>query len=258
MTTVATYAEALIRSEILHDKLSAPPPDLVDAPASTPLVLERPGRPDSLRIVSADRAKVPGADGIADPAQRTRLVHGSANHELQAVELFAWALLAFPDAPPAYRRGLLQLLADEQRHCQLYIDRLADWNVRFGDYPVSGYFWNKVPCLTTPLRFICAMCLTFETANLDHSLEFAQRSRQVGDDRSADIFAEVHRDEQRHVRFGWRWLGKLKPTDQSMWDAYRDNLSYPLRPERARGRHFSAEARTAAGLAPDFIANLKP
>ena len=34
-------------------------------------------------------------------------------------------LLAFPDAPGAFRRGCLAVLADEQRHCRLYLVRLG-------------------------------------------------------------------------------------------------------------------------------------
>ena len=30
---------------------------------------------------------------MRDPAQRARILHALANHELQAIELFAWALL---------------------------------------------------------------------------------------------------------------------------------------------------------------------
>jgi len=36
--------------------------------------------------------------------------HALANHELQAIELFAWAVLAFPDTPIAFRRGLIAIL----------------------------------------------------------------------------------------------------------------------------------------------------
>jgi len=39
--------------------------------------------------------------------------------------LIAWALLAHPDAPVQFRRGLVAILADEQRHLGLYFERLA-------------------------------------------------------------------------------------------------------------------------------------
>ena len=64
---------------------------------------------------------MPPIAGMRDPAQRARILHALANHELQAIELFAWALLAFPDAPLAFRRGLVAILADEQRHLALYM-----------------------------------------------------------------------------------------------------------------------------------------
>lgn len=249
-----TWALSIVRAETLAAKLAEPPLDLRDAEPGAPLRIDAPGRPHALGIVPAKRAKVPSIEGMPDALQRARILHGSANHELQAVELFAWAILAFPEAPAAFRRGLLQLARDEQRHCQLYIERLTALGRRFGDFPVSGYFWHKTPTLTTPLRFVCAMCLTFESANLDHSLAFAEAAERAGDPDTARVFRQVHADEQRHVRFGWRWLSKLKPAEQTMWDAYRANLTYPLRPALSRGEPVSVEARLAAGIDPDFIA----
>ena len=108
---------------------------------------------------------MPSVRGYHDPRQRARILHSFANHELQAVELFAWALLAFPKAPADYRSGLLEILGEEQRHTRMYIARLRKMGGELGDYPVSSYFWNKTPELTTPLRFVCAMALTFENAN---------------------------------------------------------------------------------------------
>ena len=99
---------------------------------------------------------------MADPAQRVRILHGFANHELQAVELFAWAVLAFPDAPPEFRQGLWRILREEQRHTRMYMARLEAHGSRFGAFPVNAYFWGKVARLTTPSRFVCALSLTFE------------------------------------------------------------------------------------------------
>ena len=53
-----------------------------------------------------------------------RLLHFFANHELLATELMALVLLKFPDAPAAFRKGVLETLKDEQEHTRLYIERM--------------------------------------------------------------------------------------------------------------------------------------
>ncbi|HXF58995.1 MAG TPA: DUF455 family protein [Candidatus Saccharimonadales bacterium] len=200
---------------------------------------------------------VPSLEGMHDPAQRRRILHALANHELQAAELFAWALLAFPDAPPDFRRGLVRILLDEQRHTRMYIARVEDAGARFGDYAVNGYFWGKVGTITTPLRFLCAMSLTFENANLDHTEEYAEAARRAGDTKTAAVIDRVHRDEIEHVRFGWTWLQVFKRQDESAWDAFRANLTWPLTPKKARGRTFRRDGREAAGLDAEFIDRLE-
>ncbi len=249
--TVRNFAERIVRAESLDEKLMPPPSDLPDDEPGPPLRIESPGRPPELRIVAS--ARVPPLLGMPDPAQRARILHGFANHELQAVEIFAWALLAFPEAPAAFRRGLLRILAEEQEHVRLYLDRLDAHGTAFGAHPVSGYFWGKIGALTTPSRFVCAMALTFETANLDHAADHARAAREAGDPLTAEAIERIGRDEIRHVAFGWRWLERFRDPDLSMWDAYRANVSWPLRPALSRGPTFHAEPRLAAGLDPEFV-----
>ncbi len=67
---------------------------------------------------------------------------------------------------------------------------------------------------------------------------------------------QVHLDEIEHVRFGWRWLERFKKTDVSAWDAYRRNVTWPLRPALARGTTFHPESRVAAGLDGETIQGL--
>jgi len=247
------FALNLVQAKTLAGKLSAPPRDLTDRRPGPALRIAAPGRPADLTIVPSTRAKVPPLDGMADPRQRSRILHSLANHELQAVELFAWALLAFPDAPPAFRSGLLRLVAEEQRHCRMYTARLREWKVALGTYPVSGYFWGKVKDITTPQRFVCTMALTFESANLDHAVNYGARAREVGDLATARLFERIGKDEVRHVRFGWRWLKRWKKRDETMWEAYRASVAWPLRPGLARGEVFHPEGRVAAGMDPEFI-----
>ena len=250
---IRDYAKGILQAGTLEKKLAPPPEGLTDDDAGPAERIERPTRPPDLVIVPGPRAKTPSIEGMPDPAQRVRILHAFANHELQAIELFAYALLAFPDTPPSFRRGLLRILGEEQLHCRLYVDRLAAFGARFGDHPVSGYFWSKARDLTTPLRFVCAMALTFESANLDHALDHVEAARAIGDEETAAIIQRVHDDELGHVKFGWHWLGRWKREDQSMLEAYAENVVWPLRPALARGPNFRAESRRAAGLDEEFV-----
>jgi len=248
------YAASVVQTPALAAKLAPPPKDWTDDDPRLDQVPQAPARPPELAIRPRRAVRrLPSLVGMRDPRQRARILHALANHELQAAELFAWALLAYPDAPPAFRRGLLGILADEQRHTRMYIARVEALGFRFGDFPVTGYFWNKAPLLTTPLRFVCAMSLTFENANLDHTVDYAEAARAAGDTATAAVIDRVHRDEVRHVHFGWTWLGRLKAPEQTMWEAWCANIAWPLQPALARGQRFHPEGRVAAGLDPEFI-----
>jgi uncharacterized ferritin-like protein (DUF455 family) len=255
--TARAYARAIVTGRSLPAKLVPPPDDpVLDEPgAHAPERHDAPGRPAELAIAAGRDAKVPPLAGMRDPRQRARILHALANHELQAIELFAWALLAFPDTPVAFRRGLLAILADEQRHFGLYRDRLAALGGRFGDHPVTGHFWNKLDHLASPLGFVCTMCLTFENANLDFAGDYAEAARACGDPATAAAIDLVHADEIRHVHFGWVWLRRFAGAGDGldMWEAYLRNVRHPLGPRRARGARFDREARRRAGLDDAFI-----
>jgi uncharacterized ferritin-like protein (DUF455 family) len=256
--TVHDYARTLIEATTLEGKLA--PPDGLRAtpedPSVAPLRLLAPGRPDSLRIRPAREVKVPRKAAMANRDQRGRILHALVNHELQAVELFAWALLAFPDTPAGFRNGLLAILADEQRHMQLYMECMRPLGVAFGDLPVTGHFWNRIGDVQTPLHFVCVMGLTFENANIDFAGEYAEYARAGKDMAAAQALSVVHDDEIRHVRFAWKWLHKFKRPEDSAWDAYVANIAWPLSPARARGKNFDTASRVAAGLSQEFIDKL--
>jgi uncharacterized ferritin-like protein (DUF455 family) len=248
-------ARRIIEADSLADKLAPLPPRVDDSVRGPALRLAAPGRPRGLAIASARTVRVPPPAGMRDPAQRARILHALANHELQAVELFAWALLAFPEAPRLFRRGLCAILGDEQRHFRLYEARLHALGHAFGDLPVTGHFWNHLGQISSPLAFACIMGLTFENANLDFAQDYARAARAAGDLETAAVLDQVHRDEIRHVRFAWRWLERWRG-EAPAWDVYRATMSPPLGPARARGRDLCEHSRRAAGLDADFIAEL--
>ena len=251
------YAERVVQSEDVANKLARPSDRLTDDEPGPVRRIPAPGRPEHLTIAPARSVKVPPAVGMRDADQRVRILHALANHELQAAEIFAWALLAFPDAPGKFRRGLAAIAADEQRHCELYVRRLEAHGGRFGDFGVTGHFWNKVESIETPLHLVCTMGLTFENANLDFAQEYARGAREAGDHETAEVLDEVHADEVRHVRFAWHWFSRFKDQATDDWSAYLENVAWPLGPGRARGREFDRESRVAAGMDDAFIRELE-
>jgi uncharacterized ferritin-like protein (DUF455 family) len=179
-----------------------------------------------------------------------------ANHELQASEVMAWVLIAFPDAPAPFRHGLAAILQDEQRHTRMHIERASALGLRFGELSVNGHIWKKAQAFRCVLDYLAGLPLVFESRNLDHTLEFEQAFAAAGDTRSAAVVRAIHRDEIEHVRFGLEWLRRLKRPEQSEWDAWQEHLHWPLRPEKARGDVFDRSSRLAAGMTPAFIERL--
>ena len=168
----------------------------------------------------------------------------------------AYALLAFPQAPKGFRRGVARTLIEEQGHVRLYIERLKALGVSFGDYPLFKHFWNHVPHLTSPIRYISVMSLTFEMANLDFAPLYGKAFASFGDQASAQLMAQILKDEINHVSFGYRWLSQLKGEIPS-WDAWTGNLSPKIEPRRAKGFVVMEENRRKAGIPEDWIEKIK-
>jgi len=250
------FAAAVIEASTLEGKLASAPGQLTDSEPGIALRYDEPVRPPGLEMVPGASPKVPAPAGMCDPSQRPRILHALANHELQAVELFAWAILAFPGAPKAFRQGLANILADEQRHCRLYLDRLTAMGGTFGDYAVSGLFWRRAPEIDSPLAFVCTMGLTYEGANLDFALEHVVAARAAGDEATALVLQEVHDDEITHVAFAWRWMQVFKEAGKSNWETFV-GAGPRHAAERARGPTFDRPGRESAGMDDEFLDHLE-
>lgn len=248
--TLERWAWDYLHTESLAHKLSPPSaPELVEAHAPARRVAS-PGRPPELTVIErAERA--PSAGALRDPTQRARIMHTFVHHELQAAELMAWALLAFPDAPAAFRRGLVGVLDDEVRHMALYSEYLAGLGVAFGRWPVRDWFWQRIPAAPTAAHFVAAMGVGLEGANLDHVARFAARFRAVGDHDAARRIDAVGEEELPHVRFGLHWLRRFAGADDfATWSAH---LPPPLSPVLMKGRPLDRARRARAGFDDAFL-----
>jgi uncharacterized ferritin-like protein (DUF455 family) len=258
--TVESWCFELITSTCLATKLTPhEPPPLAD-PASwepSPGVrrLARPGRPPEL-VVTSRAARTPRAAALESRAARARLVHTFLHHELQAAELFAWAVLAFPEAPRRFRAGLVRLCRAELAHLALYARHLETLGARVGDVSVRDWFWERVPNVRDAAGFVALLGLGLEAANLDHSARFAAAFEAAGDAEGAALLRRVERDEVRHVAFAARWFARLTgaPLDYARW---RAALPAPLSPALFQGRPLNRAARARAGLDDAFLAALE-
>jgi uncharacterized ferritin-like protein (DUF455 family) len=255
---IREFATQVLLSRELDQKLRWPALPFTDSNPGAAERHLRPGRPDHLQFAprrSAPAMPSPGA--FVQSRARAVAHHIMANHELQALEVMAWVLLAFPEAPAEFRRGMVDVMADEQRHTRMHMERAQMLGLCFGELPVNCYIWNKAMSFQSVLDYLAGLPLVFEGRNLDHTLEFAEAFAAAGDERSAALMRVIHRDEIEHVRFGIDWLRRLKPAEISDWDAFCRHLEWPLRPGKARGDVFQREARRAAGLTADFIDRLE-
>ena len=183
-------------------------------------------------------------------------MHALANHELLALELFASALLRFPDAPPGLRRGWVQSMRDEQRHMCQYLTRLEAVGGHLGDAPMSAFFWDALGNVPTSLELVAGLQVCLEQANLDFARAWSVAFVRVGDAETAAVLDEVYDDEIRHLRLGVHWLRELKSPEQDDFEAFSDALSFPLTVARARGPKLDVEGRRSAGLSDAFIERL--
>jgi uncharacterized ferritin-like protein (DUF455 family) len=252
------FAEQVLFATRLEEKLVYPEVITDERPGAALAAPKIPGRPLELRFKPQTGATndFPGVRRLEQENERGRLLHFFTNHELLATELMALVLLRFPDAPAAFRRGVLQTLKDEQRHTQLYLERMKACGVHFGQLPVSGYFWRSVATMSSPMDYVAGLSLTFEQANLDFCRQFARGFSAVGDQETARLLERICRDEIGHVAYGLKWFRRWKDPQVSDWEAFRRQLKFPLSPSRAKGMALNIEGRRAAGLDPEFIAEL--
>ena len=218
--------------------------------------LAAPGRTRDLKMHDGPGAATPpGDEELENEKARGRLLHFLTNHELLATELMALVLWKFPDAPIEFRRGVLVTLREEQEHTRLYLNRMQELGVEFGSYPLSGHFWRVVEPMQSPMDFVSRLSLTFEQANLDYSRHFAKLFHRIGDNETAQILERIYQDEIGHVQHGLQWFRKWKSSEQTDWEAFREQLTFPMSPQRARGPtcDFNRDGRKQAGLDDHFI-----
>lgn len=252
------WATRILTADTLEEKLLCPD-ILTDDNPGPPLTFNEPTRPPHMGFNKRTREeKLPSFQNHAKEENRAVCLHRFAGHELLAVEIMANALTAFPEAPKAFRKGIAHTLKEEQGHVKLYMQRMKEMGLSFGDLPLYRHFWNHVPHLTrSPICYVSVMSLTFEMANLDFAPMYGKSFAHFGDEKSAKLMEQIVKDEINHVSFGFRWLNKLKEKHEDSWDSWTAGQGPKLNPKRATGFVLMGENRRLAGIPEDWISKLQ-
>lgn len=245
--TIERWAWDYVTSTSLAAKIAPPPVPARWEHAARAVRVVGPGRPAELEVV----AKAKRVRALGSPTNRAKALHTFWHHELQAAELMLWALLAFPETPEEFRRGLVRIALDEIRHMKMYETEILRLGHRIGAFVVRDWFWERIPAVTSPAAFVAVMGLGVESANLEHTVSYAARFREVGDEEGARIQEIVGREEIAHAAFAARWFATF--TGGISFDSWRAHLPPPLTPLLMRGRPLHRDARTRAGQPAAFL-----
>ncbi len=103
------WAIHILSADRLEDKLFCPEV-LTDFSPGPALFWKEPTRPPGMGFEKHTRRdKLPRVNEMNNADKRAVCLHRFAGHELLAVEIMAYALLAFPEAPPHFRKDISTL-----------------------------------------------------------------------------------------------------------------------------------------------------
>lgn len=254
------FAESILfGNNIISNKLLIPD-ELTDVKEYQAIVApKQPGRPKFLEfnnILLKKKISFPNQEKLYDAKQRGYVLHFFANHELLAMEIMALVLLLFPSAPKKFRMGVANTILEEQKHMSLYIQRMEQLGVEFGEIQVNNFFWNCLSQMNSPFEFITKMSMTFEQANIDYSKFYKNLMIKCNDFETANILETVYQEEIGHVKHGVYWFNQWRNSAESEWDSYVNSLKFPLSPARAKGLIFDVDARKSIGFSDEYISKL--
>lgn len=254
------WALHILSSSELDDKLWIPD-EITDFDPGPVYFFDEPARATHLRFQKKTRnQRLPPFHEHGSEHARMLCLHRFCGHELLAVELLAFAALAYPQAPKGYRRSLIHHLREEQSHVRLYRHRLQALGSDLGHEPLFRHFWGSTGHLHSVETFISYMNLTIEQANLDFSPMFLASFLRHGDLESAKVMQTIFEDEIGHVRLGMHWIQRLIPEadSQMLYETWQEKTPPSADLNRAMGYVCHSAPRLAAGIPKAWIDQICP
>ena len=237
---ILDFAEKILYAESIEDKLFSPESFSLEKKIYKGKLPSLPSRPPEISISSSKkRTAFPKFSELDQDEKRGHVLHFFANHELLAMELMALCLLKLKDVPESFLTGIAHTIKEEQVHMRLYIERMKELGVNFGDIALNDFFWNALKDIESISDYVSGMSMTFEQANLDFSVQYHRAMLELGDKKTASILKTVYDDEIGHVSFGLDWFEKLRPKKHDLFTEYKNSLKLPIDPHRGKAEPIS-------------------
>jgi uncharacterized ferritin-like protein (DUF455 family) len=242
---VASLQHALADSLLRLDEST--PVELIAAPG-------RPARPELVEPARVPRRRLGSDEG------RAALVHAVAHIEFNAINLALDAVYRFRGMPPDYYRDWVSVAADEARHFQLVVERLAQLGCAYGDFPAHNGLWEMAEKTAhSCLQRMALVPRVLEARGLDVTPGMMQRLEQAGDAETVAVLAVILDEEVRHVEIGSRWFRHCcaeegVDPESTFFDLlelhYGGALRGPFNNEARRRAGFTAEEMARLGGVP--------
>lgn len=149
-------------------------------------------------VVCPPQEEAPRPRGFSTPEGLGDRLRVAAFAERQAQAAFLWAADALTDAPPALAQAWRRIAAEEGKHLDMILARMAELGVSVSARPVSDRLWRSLRACRTAGEFSVKMRAAEERGKTAE--ESFRRSLAQRDPVTAELFGRIADDEAEHLR----------------------------------------------------------
>jgi len=186
------------------------------------------------------------------------LLHAITHIEFSAIDLALDACYRFQKLPKEYYKDWMEVADDEVRHFQMLTDLLAQYDVKYGDYPVHQGLFNAS---MKTLDFIPRMALIpryMEANGLDANQALIAKLKKMPNTKKViEALEVILKEEVDHVKKGDKWY-KYGCSQKENFSCDYFKIVQAVYPNSFKQhKKINEKARLEAGFSKEEIAKLK-
>jgi len=186
------------------------------------------------------------------------LIHAVAHIEYSAIDLALDACYRFSDMPKKYYSDWLDVAADEQRHFEMLVKLLSNYNVCYGDLEVHQGLFDASMKTQDLLSRMALIPRYMEANGLDANLMIITKLKSVKDTKEiVSVLETILEEEVDHVKKGDTWYKYACDQKENFSCNYFDIVNNVYPNSFKRTKYLNVQARKDAGFSDEEIDILK-